>query len=90
MDLVVIVIKWFQVDQKLEFPRNRLMLDETIGEGEFGRVSLMFYILYLGMIYVKTYPSLKPDIMVLFQIYKTTTLSSKPLIEIRSIENNKF
>ena len=38
MDLVVIVIKWFQVDQKLEFPRNRLMLDETIGEGEFGRV----------------------------------------------------
>ena len=27
-----------QVDQKLEFPRNRLILDETIGEGEFGRV----------------------------------------------------
>ena len=29
-----------QVDQKLEFPRNRLILDETIGEGEFGRVKL--------------------------------------------------
>ena len=28
-----------QVDQKLEFPRNRLILDETIGEGEFGRVN---------------------------------------------------
>ena len=28
-----------QVDQKLEFPRNRLILDETIGEGEFGRVT---------------------------------------------------
>jgi len=28
----------FEVDQKLEFPRNRLILDETIGEGEFGRV----------------------------------------------------
>ena len=41
---MVIILKWFQVDQKLEFPRNRLMLDETIGEGEFGRVP--FDILY--------------------------------------------
>ena len=30
-----------QVDQKLEFPRNRLILDETIGEGEFGRVKFL-------------------------------------------------
>ena len=41
---MVIILKWFQVDQKLEFPRNRLMLDETIGEGEFGRVPFdVFY-----------------------------------------------
>ena len=42
-----IIIKWFQVDQKLEFPRNRLMLDETIGEGEFGRVP--FDVLYFDV-----------------------------------------
>ena len=36
-----------QVDQKLEFPRNRLMLDETIGEGEFGRVPFdVLYFIY--------------------------------------------
>ena len=44
---MVIIIKWFQVDQKLEFPRNRLMLDETIGEGEFGRVP--FDVLYFDV-----------------------------------------
>ena len=47
VDLMVIIIKWFQVDQKLEFPRNRLMLDETIGEGEFGRVP--FDVLYFDV-----------------------------------------
>ena len=30
----------FQVDKKLEFPRARLILEETLGEGEFGRVVL--------------------------------------------------
>ena len=29
-----------QVDKKLEFPRARLILEETLGEGEFGRVVL--------------------------------------------------
>ena len=29
-----------QVDKKLEFPRKRLILEETLGEGEFGRVVL--------------------------------------------------
>ena len=45
---MVIIIKWFQVDQKLEFPRNRLMLDETIGEGEFGRVpvDILYFIFW--------------------------------------------
>ena len=28
----------FQVDQKFEFSRRRLVLEETLGEGEFGRV----------------------------------------------------
>ena len=28
----------FEVDQRLEFPRSRLLLEETLGEGEFGRV----------------------------------------------------
>ena len=32
-----------KVDQKLEFPRNRLILDETIGEGEFGRVGVIVF-----------------------------------------------
>ena len=27
-----------QVDQKFEFSRRRLVLEETLGEGEFGRV----------------------------------------------------
>ena len=31
---------WLQVDKKLEFPRARLILEETLGEGEFGRVVL--------------------------------------------------
>ena len=29
-----------QVDKKFEFPRKRLVLEETLGEGEFGRVVL--------------------------------------------------
>ena len=28
------------MDKKLEFPRKRLILEETLGEGEFGRVVL--------------------------------------------------
>jgi len=36
-------IKWFfatsqQPDPKWEFPRSRLIIDQTLGEGEFGRV----------------------------------------------------
>ena len=27
-----------QVDARFEFPRSRLVLDDTLGEGEFGRV----------------------------------------------------
>ena len=27
-----------QVDKKFEFPRKRLVLEDTLGEGEFGRV----------------------------------------------------
>ena len=27
-----------QPDQKWEFPRSRLIIDQTLGEGEFGRV----------------------------------------------------
>jgi len=35
--------KWFfatsqQPDPKWEFPRSRLIIDQTLGEGEFGRV----------------------------------------------------
>ena len=28
----------FQIDKKWEFPRSHLILEETIGEGEFGKV----------------------------------------------------
>ena len=29
---------FFQIDRKFEFPRKDLLLQETLGEGEFGKV----------------------------------------------------
>ena len=28
----------YQIDKKFEFPRSNLILEETLGEGEFGKV----------------------------------------------------
>jgi proto-oncogene tyrosine-protein kinase Ret len=31
-------LNFFQIDKKYEFPRSDLILEETLGEGEFGKV----------------------------------------------------
>ena len=36
--LKVISFSTFQIDRKWEFPRKNLILEKTIGEGEFGKV----------------------------------------------------
>lgn len=38
LTLLLLLLRLLQIDRKWEFPRSRLVIEQTLGEGEFGKV----------------------------------------------------